>query len=116
MERFVEVTWKCLESYGLNRLPEQDRRRLAEIAYTYREEVRVITEEQRFEITYQSLRKEEEVIRKIAKDIHEFFPELRYYKKAAQEVYRQLFANCFIQRIRDDVGLDETLDYFKARI
>ena len=109
MEDFVNLCWRCIDSYGAANLPEQDRRRLCEIGYTFIDEIRIIYESQRIDITYENLRQEEQVIQKIAKDIHEILPHIRYYKKIASEVFRQVIAHLVIESVRQRVEWDTFL-------
>lgn len=98
MEAFVEK-WKLLDCYGAKNYPEQTRRRLMEIGYIFYEDVRLLDYEQSFEITLESLKRENKIILEIAKVIKEIFPEIKLYKAIAKELYKLLDSTARLRRL-----------------
>lgn len=90
MEAYVNRYERCFDSYGANRFPKETKRRLLELSFQYLSDAQRIDLQESVEITIESLRERETLIRDLSLIVKQIFPEIRLYKCIARELVTML--------------------------
>lgn len=92
MEAYVERFERCLESYGANKLSRDTKRRILELSYQYIADAQRIELQQSIELTIESFKEADVLIKSLASVIKDIFPQIRLYKALAKDLYYKLMA------------------------